>query len=209
MEIHRAPEMNAAHENPFRTSRILALPPHWGEGESAAALLARWHAAGRRGALVGPHGTGKTSRMRALAAYLRETEGMKIIWVQWHDDGTTTPDDWRSALAAADARTVVCLDGSENLGPLGSYRVFVYSRGAAGILATRHSPSLFLPTLGRHRPDAKIFAAQAALLAAGVEDKARHTFAVSRGNAHEAFRRLYRSARCPTGGEARSRPRPA
>ena len=194
MEIRHAPEMSAAHENPFRTSRLLALPPHWGDGESAATLIARWHAAGRRGALVGPHGTGKTSRLRALAAHLQEAEGLKIIWVQWHDDGTTTPGDWRAALAAADVRTVVCLDGSENVGLLGSYQLLKYSCRAAGILVTRHRASLFMTTLARHRPDPTIFAAQAALLVAGVEDKACQAFAASRGNAHEAFRRLYLSA---------------
>jgi hypothetical protein len=205
MEIRYAPEMSAAHENPFRTSRLLALPPHWGDGESAAMLIARWHAAGRRGALVGPHGTGKTSRLRALAAHLQKAEGLKIIWVQWHDDGTTTPEDWRSALAVADVRTVVCLDGSENLGLLGSYQLLKYSRRAAGILATRHRASLFLPTLARHRPDADLFVAQAATLAPGAERAARKAFADARGNAHEAFRRLYltlrkRPAGCLVGG---------
>lgn len=181
--------MIAAHENPFRTSRLLSLPVHWGN-ETPETLLARWHAAGRRGVLVGPHGTGKSTRLRALAAHLA-TEGWRVVWVQWHDDGTTTPADWRSALAGADARTVVCLDGSENLGLFTAMRLRRHTRRAGGLLATRHRASPFLATLARHAPNAGVFTVHAALLAPGTEDAARAAFAAARGNAHEAFRRLY------------------
>ena len=181
--------MIPAHENPFRTSRLLALPVHWGD-ETPGALLARWQAAGRRGALVGPHGTGKTVRLRALAARLA-ADGWHIVWVQWHDDGSTTPGDWRLVLREAGPRTVVCLDGSENLGPFAAWRLLCRLRPAGGILATRHRASWFLPTLARHLPDAAVFAAHAAILRPGGEESARAAFAFARGNAHEAFRRLY------------------
>lgn len=185
--------MSLARDNPFRTSRLLALPVHWGD-TTPEALLARWHAAGRRGALVGPHGTGKTARLRALAARLAD-EGRRVVWVQWHDDGSTTPAGWRAALAAAaDARAVVCLDGSENLGLLAAYRLFRYTRRAGGVLATLHRRSRLFPTLALHAPDAALFATHAASLAPGCEVAARAAFAAARGNAHEAFRRLYLSA---------------
>jgi hypothetical protein len=184
--------VNLASENPFRTSRLLGLPAPWNDAEPAA-LLARWHAAGRRGALVGPHGTGKTMRLRTLAALLA-AEGWRVVWVQWHDDGTTTPANWRAALADADARSVVCLDGSENLGLLAAYRVRHYTRFAGGLLATLHRASWSLPTLVRHAPDAELFVAHAATLAPGCETTARAAFAAARGNAHEAFRALYLSA---------------
>jgi hypothetical protein len=187
------PELSVipAHQNPFRTSRILELPAHWGD-TTPEALLARWHATGRRGALVGPHGTGKTTRLRALAARLAD-EGWRVVWVQWHDNGTTTPADWSAVLRDVDARTVICLDGSENLGPLAAYRLHRYTRRAGGLLATRHRASPFLKTLAHHRPDAEAFAAHAALLAPGMEQMARKVFLASRGDAHEAFRRLYLS----------------
>lgn len=181
--------MIAAGENPFRTSRLISLPVHWGD-ETPERLLARWEAKGRRGALVGPHGTGKTTRLRALATHLAG-QGWRVVWIQWHDDGSTTPADWRAALGEADARTVVCLDGSENLGPFAAYRLRRYTRRAGGLLATRHRVSWFLPTLARHAPDAEVFSAHAARLAPGSEEMARAAFAAGGANAHEAFRRLY------------------
>lgn len=181
--------MSTARENPFRTSRLLALPVHWGDTPPEL-LLARWHAAGRRGALVGPHGTGKTTRLRALASRLA-ADGWTIVWVQWHDDGTTTPVDWRFALRAAGPGAVVCLDGSENLGPLAAYRLRHYTRRAGGVLATRHRRALLLPTLATYAPDAALFTAHAATLDPAAGPAATAAFAASGRNAHEAFRRLY------------------
>jgi hypothetical protein len=184
--------MSTARDNPFRTSRLLTLPVHWG-GIPPETLLARWHAAGQRGALVGIHGTGKTTRLRALAVRLA-VEGWTVVWVQWHDDGTTTPADWRAALRAAGPRSVVCLDGSENLGPFGAYRLHRYTRRAGGVLATRHRRSLLLPTLAIYAPDAALFAAHAAMLDQDARGAATTAFAETGGNAHEAFRRLYHLA---------------
>ena len=188
--------MTSACQNPFRTSRLLALPAHWGD-ETPRTLLARWHSAGRRGALVGPHGTGKTARLRVLAEILSR-EGWRTVWIQWHDDGATMPSDWVAALAELDSRTVVLLDGSENLGAFAAYRLHRRTRRAGGVLATRHHASLLLRTLARHRPDAEVFAAHVALLAPEIVPSARAVFAAARGNAHEAFRRLYLAV-----GEAR------
>lgn len=184
--------MTRADQNPFRTSRLLSLPTHWGS-HSCEALLARWQAAGRRGALVGPHGTGKTTRLRALAASLA-TRGWRVVWIQWHDDGTSTPAHWRDKLRDCDARTVVCLDGSENLGLFSSYPLHRRIVSAGGVLATLHRASRRFPTLAWYAPDPELFADHAELLAPGCGRLAREAFAATGGNAHEAFRRLYLSA---------------
>jgi hypothetical protein len=181
--------MIAAADNPFRTSRLLALPADWADA-SLPTLLARWATAGRRGALVGPHGTGKTTRLRALAAHLA-AEGWRVCWVQWHEDGTTTPPDWRAALARVDARTVACLDGAENLGPLAAYRLRRFTRGAGGVLATCHRRAWTLPTLATYKPSEACFVAYAATLAPGCEAAARAAYAATGRNAHAAFRLLY------------------
>lgn len=184
--------MITAHENPFRTSRLLDLPAEWdAAADSPETLLSRWRATGRRGALVGPHGTGKSVRLRALADRLAD-EGFEIVRVQWHDDGTTTPAEWRRALRSAGPRAVVCLDGSENAGRFSAYFLLRDARRAHGVLATRHAPSLWLPTLARHEPSAELFARHARALAPELdEQEARAAFAAAGANAHEAFRRLY------------------
>jgi hypothetical protein len=183
-----------AHENPFRTSRLLALPASWPD-TTPEALLARWRAAGCRGALVGPHGTGKTMRLRALAALLA-AEGWRSLWLQCHDDGTFTTSvsaGFQPAFESrpASSRTVLCLDGSENLGPFRAYLLHRRVRRFAGVLATLHCRSWFLPTLARHAPDADLFVTHACALAPGLEADARAAFTAARGNAHEAFRCLY------------------
>jgi hypothetical protein len=78
---------------------------------------------------------------------------------------------------------------------LAAYFLLRYARHAHGVLATRHAPSLWLPTLARHAPDAELFARHARALAPDLDEAdARAAFAAARGNAHEAFRRLYLSA---------------
>lgn len=181
--------MTPAGANPFRVSRLAGLPPVW-EADGPAGLARRWEAAGRRGALVGPHGTGKSTRLRALAAHLADG-GWNVVAVQWHDDGTTTPPGWARVLAAPGPRDLVCLDGSENAGALTSLRLRLRLRRAGGVLATLHRPARWLPTLAVHRPDPAVFVAHACALDPGCADRAREAFAAARGNAHEAFRRLY------------------
>jgi hypothetical protein len=178
-----------AAENPFRTSRLLALPPVWDDA-SPEALIVRWQAAGRRGAFLGPQGTGKSARLRALAARLAG-EGWQVAAIQWHDDGASSPRDWRDVLRGIGPRSLLCLDGAENLGLINAYRLRRYARRAGGALATLHRPSRFWPVLARHTPDAELFVAHAVALEPGCEAAARRAFTVAGGNAHEAFRRLY------------------
>ena len=62
-----------AHENPFRTERIeslLTFRPEW-IGESWDGILDRWDSLGRFAAIVGPHGSGKTTCLESLSALLR------------------------------------------------------------------------------------------------------------------------------------------
>lgn len=193
--------MTTANNNPFRVSRRLAVAasatPAAG---SLAALAASWQQLGRRGAWVGPHGAGKTTQMRHLADHL-EREGWSVCWVQWNDDGRVHPSDWRDRLAAANASTLVCLDGSENLGPLAWWRVQRLGRHAGGWLATLHRQGR-LPTLRELHLTTAEFARWVQSLVAEEppetrtrwDHAARQCFAEAEENAHRALESLYRLA---------------
>jgi hypothetical protein len=179
-----------AHENPFRTSRLLALPADWTDTDLPT-LRARRLAAGRFGAFLGPHGTGKTTRLLAFAAFIA-TDGRPALHLRLNDDGSTDPHDWRSALRAADRDTLVCIDGLENLGPLARLDLRLRLRRAGGALATLHRPRAGWPVLARHSPVAALFCRHVALLAPDFPAReARTVFTAAGENAHEAFRRLY------------------
>jgi hypothetical protein len=82
-----------AHENPFRSSRIEALPFRSPE-INLPSLLTRLETSGGRGSLIGPKGSGKTTLIEALASELRDngtpttvlrltTEQRRTAWRKW------------------------------------------------------------------------------------------------------------------------------
>lgn len=71
--------MIKARENPFRTERVeslLLFRPEW-IGDSWAAILDRWDSLGRFAAIVGPHGSGKTTCLESLHPIL-EARGYNV-----------------------------------------------------------------------------------------------------------------------------------
>ena len=66
-----------ACENPFRVQRLAGLAYRL-EGTTWEALLARWDALGRRAALVGPEGRGKSTLLAELGERLAERDGMRL-----------------------------------------------------------------------------------------------------------------------------------
>ena len=128
-----------AHENPFRTARLesLAFRPRRG---SLADVLERWERLDRRGVIAGPHGTGKTTLLRALGEALRETGRTVVCW-RFCEASPTPP--LRQLLADArrlEAHEVLCLDGSERLSRWSLRRVMRAARSAHGVLLTAHAP---------------------------------------------------------------------
>ena len=60
-----------ARDNPFRTDRVLSVRYRLAEG-TLCGLLDRFEAMGRRAAIVGPKGHGKTTLLEDLAPRLRD-----------------------------------------------------------------------------------------------------------------------------------------
>lgn len=140
-----------AWSNPFAASRVRpgAMPYLFPPGGSAAALLAAWRAAGRRGQIVGPHGTGKSTLLATLVPLL-EQMGEAPLRVTLREDQRLLPDDVRHRLLHAPPGTLV-VDSFECLSWWNRFWVRgITRRRGWGLLVTVHGTA-WLPTLLRMR----------------------------------------------------------
>lgn len=112
---------------------------------SAEALYGKFLANGRRGEIVGPHGTGKTTLLCALETEARR-RGHAVRRVTLREEERRLPARW---WRFDGEHRVVFLDGAEQLARLGLWRVQRRCRREGlGLLATAHRP-LGLPALYR------------------------------------------------------------
>ncbi|MBI3854417.1 MAG: hypothetical protein HY293_01865, partial [Planctomycetes bacterium] len=181
-----------ARDNPFRTERILELryrlPSSWDE------LLDRWEALGRRAAIVGPHGTGKTTLLEDLAPKLRARDYAvhELRLDAEHPD--FEPGILESCFRSLGGRDVILLDGAEQLGKSSWSRFERRSRAAAGLVVTSHRAGL-LPTLIETRTTPELLVELVAQLLGDCPPEIRalapRLFKKHRGNLREALGELY------------------
>ena len=127
-----------AAANPFRVEQLHRVP-YWDPALDWERLLAKIESRRCRGAIVGPHGHGKTTLLLELARRLQQAGHA----VAHHTLGDA---DRVEASLVADPATIYLLDGAERLGPL-RWRAFRWRmRAARGIIITAHRPGR-LPTL--------------------------------------------------------------
>lgn len=135
--------------NPFTTrhTRPGRLPPldDAGRPRDMATTLA---AVRRRAAtaIVGPHGTGKSTLLAAIAAELATAgESAGLLQLRRHRDGLAL----LAAVLRAPRGSSLCVDGWERLGPIGAAAVRLVA-GARGcrLVVTSHRPA-GMPTLVR------------------------------------------------------------
>ncbi len=180
--------------NPFRTARIDHLrfrlvTTTWDQ------LTARFDALGRRVAVVGDHGAGKTRFLATFAAHLRD-RGRPT----WSVRATHTPPP---TAAEVDGR-IVLVDEVDALPWATRWRWRRRLRAAAGVVIARHAPSATLPTLHRCSPDAALVAelvaelvtprpeaATAPSIAAPAVADLAALLARHRGNVRAVFAELY------------------
>ena len=133
--------------NPFSTRFVRpgAMAFRFPQGQSAATLVESLAAAGWRGQIVGPHGSGKSTLVAALVAALAAASRPAAVFAL-HDRQRRLPRGWQRQAARAAARLVI-VDGYEQLGWLGRRALNrACRRHGWGLLVTAHRDAGF-PTL--------------------------------------------------------------
>lgn len=173
-----------AHENPFRASRIEGLAYRLEGGWDA--LLDRLEAAGRRAEVVGPHGTGKTTFLEALAPRLA-ARGFEPRFVRLSEEVRVPAD---GAFEVRGERDFLLVDGAEQLGFLARRRAARHPRR----VVSRHRPG-GLPTLLETGCDRALLDDLLSELlgaeAGAWSERARGLLAERQGNVREVWRSLY------------------
>jgi len=131
-----------AGENPFRVERLHSVP-YWDPGLDWEALVGRVAQPGLRGALVGPHGHGKTTLLLELGERLA-AQGVASRYVRVGDE------DHAERGLRPDPGVVYLIDGTDIIGRGAWWRLRWQLRRARGLIITVHRPGR-LPTLHESR----------------------------------------------------------
>jgi energy-coupling factor transporter ATP-binding protein EcfA2 len=142
-----------ARANPFRADRIEALRFRFVDHDWST-VFTRFVANGRRGVLVGPHGSGKTTLREELERQLR-SDGYCVRALVFGDDRRVNWAELSACLDGADQRTVLSLDGLDRIGAVTWWRLQRATRTLGGLLATSHVRGR-LPLLHHHRTDSAL-----------------------------------------------------
>jgi hypothetical protein len=182
-----------ARDNPFRSDRVLSVRYRLQSG-TWKDLLARFEALGRRAAIVGPQGSGKTTLLEDLAPHFRgKGDSVRDLRLD-----TETPcfeekflDDFFASLTP---RSVILLDGAEQLGPMAWSRFERRCRGAGGLLVTLHRAGR-LPTLLETRTSPELLESLVRQILGDRVGEVRsltpRLYEKHEGNLREALRELY------------------
>lgn len=142
-----------ARDNPLRADRIqdlIRFRPEW-LGTDWSTLTARLRQLDGRASVIGPHGSGKTTFMEALARRLTEA-GESV-----HSMRLTCPP--RRPFHACHLKQIerasadgcwILIDGAERIGPLMWRRVSRVTRPAGGLVITMHRNGRLPPLLRTH-----------------------------------------------------------
>jgi len=176
-------------DNPFAAQRIDAMRYEL-RGMRWDDLLARLERLNRRAAIIGPHGSGKTTLMEALGHRLA-SDGWDIRLHRLRRDDRVVPRTFTAWLAPA---TILLLDSAGCLGPAGWLALLRRSAGAGGLIVTAHRRML-LPTLIRTSVDAPMMARLVERLVGGPSPWSAGELAAMlrarQGNARQVLRDLY------------------
>jgi hypothetical protein len=179
-----------ARDNPFRSSRIDALP-YLLRGRSWPDLMRALRELDCRGALVGPKGTGKTTLLLEIERRLRQ-DGVSTRLVRLEPEASA--EAVRAVIEAtgnAKQDEVLLVDGAGSMSRAQWERL---ARMSARLIVTAHTAGL-LPTVQECTTDAGLLGEIVRRLDGGewlaLCGGAQALFARRRGNIREALRELY------------------
>jgi energy-coupling factor transporter ATP-binding protein EcfA2 len=141
-------------DNPFATcwTRPGAIPFHFTNGVSTEQLVAKLASHNWRGAIIGPHGSGKSTLIETLRPALASA-GKQVAFVALRNRQRRLPQSLPATTALHHSNQVLIIDGYEQLGWLERLRTARYCRrNSSGLLVTAHSPTR-LPTIIDLAPD--------------------------------------------------------
>jgi hypothetical protein len=190
--------------NPFASRRVRpgAIPFQFPHGLDAAALVERLAQLGWRGAIVGAHGTGKSTLLATLTPEL-ERAGRDVRAIALHDRQRSLPQEFGAALLAKQNGLVI-VDGYEQLSFWSRCRLDRRCRAiGAGLLVTAHGRTS-LPLLFRTTSDEKLVERIVGQLLAANDDGApaigrddvRSAWSKHCGNLREVLFDLYDAYEC-------------
>ena len=137
-----------AQDNPFTSRRVEALPFEW-VYTSESEMLSRVEKLNYRAAIVGAKGTGKTT----LLEYLQKTfteKGFDVRLVRLCEENRIINfDEWKKATNMLSQKSIILLDGLEQLPYIRWLHFKFATRNALGLIATTHNEGR-LPTLVNH-----------------------------------------------------------
>ncbi len=183
-----------ARDNPFRMERVLAWRYRLPQTTSWPDLLERLRALRFRGAIVGPHGCGKTTLLEDLCARLQDAgqcvHGQRINAESASRSGTLLAGMQRTVPREA----VVVIDGAEQIGWLQWKRLIHRARLWRGLIITTHQEGR-LPTLFHCQPRFDILEAMVRDLAPGLPEtltrRLPELYQEHQGNLRICLRALY------------------
>jgi ABC-type glutathione transport system ATPase component len=156
-------------------------------------LVERLRSDGWRGQIIGPHGSGKSTLLAMLLPLLSDA-GRDPLLITLHD-GERSLAAHRATLAKAGRRTIVIVDGYEQLAPWNKCRLRRQChRQEHGLIVTAHK-SVGLPLLADTAIDATIAARVFQLLVPDetlvTRDDLLNAYAAHPGDLRETFFDLY------------------
>jgi hypothetical protein len=137
-----------ARENPFRTEKVLQARFRLETIEtdlSLEKLVRRWEKLGRRGAIIGPHGHGKTTLLEDLAELFQKQDEKTLFLRLAREKRRFSGAEWQQ-IQTASPDTILLCDGVEQLNRLNWARFKHISKRTCGVIITSHHAGM-LPTL--------------------------------------------------------------